>query len=76
MSDITTTDTTPDTPIAGDAAPSASSDTEGLRQCARCRLHFPIEAGTHAAELLDWWTCPTCTDALLPGRRRAAGATD
>ncbi len=55
-------------------ATTTATTTDGAtvtRQCARCRLHFPVEAGTHPMELPSgWWVCPTCADALLPSRRR------
>lgn len=47
-------------------------DAAPLRQCARCRQMFPVDAGTHPMELLGWWTCPTCTEALLPRQHRSA----
>ena len=40
------------------------------RQCGRCRRRFPSDASTHPVELLDWWACQPCADALLPGRHR------
>ena len=36
-----------------------------LRQCGRCRLFFPVDAGTPPEGRRDWWTCPTCHDALF-----------
>lgn len=45
-------------------ATTTATTTDGAtvtRQCARCRLHFPVEAGTHPMELPSgWWVCPTC----------------
>lgn len=49
---------------------STHDETAPGRQCARCRLIFPIEEGTHPMELIGWWTCPTCTQSLLPARHR------
>jgi hypothetical protein len=42
----------------------------GLRQCGRCRLHFPILPGTDPAELTDWWLCAACHESLVPGQKR------
>ena len=74
MTDITTTTTT--TPSRADRPPenaptddTPSSDAATGRQCARCRRHFPIDAGIHPMELLGSSTCPPCTTALLPGQR-------
>ncbi len=57
--------------VAGPATPDAAA---AGRQCARCRHTFPIEEGTHPMELLGWWTCQECTEALLPGRHRTTTA--
>jgi hypothetical protein len=54
----------------GTATDGSLDDVAPTRQCGRCRLHFPIPADTHPMELRDWWTCPTCSEALLPGRQR------
>ena len=59
------------TPTPDTDASSADAGPPG-RQCARCRHHFPVEAGTDPIELIGWWTCPACSDALLPTRSRAA----
>jgi hypothetical protein len=67
MNDTGTIDTgTIDT---GTSAPRVPDDVPPTRQCGRCRAHFPIDADTHPMELRDWWACPNCVDALLPGRR-------
>ena len=52
---------------------NASAADTGMpgRQCARCRHHFPVDAGTDPIELIGWWACPDCTAALLPTRSRA-----
>ena len=59
--DTTDTTTNPE-PNPDDVAPT--------RQCGRCRLRFPIPADTQPMELRDWWACPHCSEALLPGRQR------
>ncbi len=56
---------------SGVKAGAQPDDVAPLRQCARCRQMFPVEAGVHPMELLGWWTCPACTDALLPGQHRS-----
>lgn len=61
------TEPTPDAASDADVVPH--EDTSG-RQCARCRHHFPVEAGTDPIELIGWWACPDCTAALLPSRSR------
>lgn len=45
-------------------------DETPTRRCGRCILRFPIPADTHPMELRDWWICPNCSEALLPGRQR------
>lgn len=57
---------------SGVEAVAQPDDVAPLRQCARCRQMFPVEAGIHPMELLGWWTCPACTDALLPGQHRSS----
>ncbi len=54
-----------------DANPGSADPGTPGRQCARCRHHFPIEAGTDPIELIGWWTCHACSAALLPTRSRA-----
>jgi hypothetical protein len=56
-----------DTPTGTEHIPDDETRT---RQCGRCRLRFPIPADTHPMELRDWWTCPNCSETLLPGRQR------
>lgn len=78
MTEITTKDSqrevaTPEQSSVEHQSESTQPDDAG-RQCSRCRRSFPIEADTHPMELLGWWTCRPCTDALLPGRRRATTA--
>jgi hypothetical protein len=55
---------------------AAPNEIAAGRQCARCRQSFPIESGTHPMELIGWWTCPSCTLALLPARHRATTAAN
>jgi hypothetical protein len=57
---------------AGDASVAQPAPT---RRCGRCLSNFPVEPGTHPMELRDWWICPSCTHALIPGQRRAATPT-
>lgn len=45
-------------------------DVAPTRRCGRCRIAFPIPADTHPMELRDWWACPNCSEALLPGQQR------
>lgn len=56
------------------AADTSAPDDVTERQCARCRLMFPVEPGTHAMELIGWWTCDGCTESLLPDRHRTTAA--
>jgi hypothetical protein len=52
------------------ATAAAPDDMAPTRQCGRCRLRFPVPTGTDPMELRDWWACPNCSEALLPGRQR------
>jgi len=45
-------------------------DVAPTRRCGRCRLRFPIPADADPMELRDWWACPKCSAALLPGQQR------
>ena len=45
-------------------------DEAPTRRCGRCILRFPIPTDAHPMELRDWWICPNCSEALLPGRQR------
>lgn len=53
-------------------APATADEVDAGRQCSRCREVFPIEPDTHPMELIGWWTCPPCTEALIPGQHRAS----
>ena len=83
MNDIDTdteTGTEAGTPDAGNADARTDSGTGGetppgasLRQCGRCRLHFPVPADIHPSELAGWWACPACSAAIIPGHRDTDG---
>jgi hypothetical protein len=47
---------------------STEAPVAPLRQCGRCRLHFPVAVGTDPATLSDWWACRACHEKLFPGR--------
>ena len=65
---------TADTIATTTSAQRTLDDVAPTRQCGRCRLHFPIPAGTHPMELSDWWACTSCSEALLPRRQRSPTA--
>jgi hypothetical protein len=50
-----------------DSDSEAASDGGAVRdrQCGRCQLTFPGDAGSHPTAQLGWWLCPPCKDALI-----------
>jgi hypothetical protein len=81
MTRTRSTDSTPDTsalhtgstapPEAGELEPLLPASVADGRRCGRCRRRFPVDPSAHPMELRDWWTCPACSDALMPGRHRS-----
>jgi hypothetical protein len=56
---------------AGDHDGGPGTTPPVMRQCGRCREFSPAPADMHPAELLDWWACPDCHDAVIPHQGRA-----
>jgi hypothetical protein len=55
-------------------AASDSTDVTGtsapvMRQCGRCRQFFPADPGLHPSAVNDWWSCPACHEAIIPGQK-------
>ena len=42
------------------------------RQCGRCRNRFPLDVAADPDEQPEWWACPTCAEAVIPGQHRTS----
>jgi hypothetical protein len=51
---------------------SVPDGTTPTRQCGRCRGYFPLDDAADPNEQHEWWACPTCAGALIPGQHRAS----
>jgi hypothetical protein len=51
------------------ALPALEGDVP-TRQCGRCRMLFDAHPALDARARQEWWLCPACEVALLPGRAR------
>ncbi len=46
-----------------------ATDPPDLRQCGRCRQHFPTDPALHPTAKPEWWLCSPCHDALFADAR-------
>jgi hypothetical protein len=58
---------------ASDGIESAGTSAPAMRQCGRCRQFFPADPGLHASAVNDWWSCPACHEAIIPGQKSSPG---
>ena len=56
-------------PTPGLEAEAVSEDAAARqRQCGRCQLMFPADAGLHPSAQVGWWLCPPCRESLTGHR--------
>jgi hypothetical protein len=48
--------------------PTTTAEPVAPRQCGRCRQSFPGDPTLHPVAQAEWWTCPTCHDALFSSK--------